>query len=289
MSYEIIERVTPSGVKFSIRNLVGKDQDDLTKGVKKSGANDASPFNKMLQSSLMSLGSLSQEQIKMETVTKLLSIDRAFMLVVMRQHSLDFKKEFDFKYEWPLNVGRNEKESFDYSVNFTHENFPVTAPIWMRDKIAELKKENKDMIYPDGYLNKFPEIFASYNEMLDHHKTFEGQFPKSKLKYKWEVLDGLTESNFSQAMKDDQRINMTIEMRKPKVAYVDDKSSKTTWVDFETTTAHLQDVEHLRDDIRDKEGLCDTSLTIQHPSDITRRERVNLIQLPVFFFPSLAR
>jgi hypothetical protein len=32
----------------------------------------------------------------------------------------------------------------------------------------------------------------------------------------------------------------------------------------------------------------DTSLAIQHPNDPRRRDRVNLVTLPVFFFPSQA-
>jgi hypothetical protein len=282
---DIVEKVTPSGVPFSVRNLIGEDQDMLTKAIKSTGETTA--FNQMMTNALRKLGNLEGDQIKPKVVSSMLSNDRAFVLLTMRQHTLSYKPNFDFKYEWPLQVGKRDKEVVDYSVDLNHENFPVIPYAWMRKKIAELQKEDP-AFKPDGHLIPFPVIYQDYSQMVSENKNVEGEFPISKKKYKWEVLDGLTEANYAKALREDIRINLMLEMRKPKYLFADGVK-KDVWAEFETKTAHILDLEHLRDQIRDIEGLVDTTLTIQHPTDVTRRERVNLISLPVFFFPSLAR
>lgn len=286
MQEQIVEKVTPSGVPFSVRNLIGEDQDMLTKQIKSTG--EATAFNQMMTNALRKLGTLEGDQIKPKTVSSMLSNDRAFVLLTMRQHTLAYKPTFDFKYEWPLQVGKREKEVVDYSVELNHENFPVIPYKWIREKIAQLKKEDPEF-NPDGHLVPFPIVYENYDQMLTDNKNVEGTFPISKLKYKWEVLDGLTEANYSKSLREDIRINLMLEMRKPKYLFQDTVKNKETWASFETKTAHIMDLEHLRDQIREIEGTVDTSLTIQHPTDLARRERVNLISLPVFFFPSLAR
>lgn len=287
MQEDIIERVTPSGVPFAVRNLLGEDQDTLTKQIKKSG--EGSAFNQMITSALRRLGNLTGDQIKAKVVNQMLSNDRAFVLLTMRQHSLGYKPSFDFRYDWPLRVGSMEKEVVDYSVTLNHKNFPVVPYIWMRDFIKKKAIDNPDY-NPDGHLEAFPVIYEDYDTMLSENTLVTGTFPKSGLDYQWEVLNGLTENNFSAAMNDDLRVNLMLEMRKPKWKFVDATDrKKDAWVMFETKKSHIIDLEHLRNQIKEVEGTVDTSLAIQHPTDMTRRDRVNLVSLPVFFFPSLAR
>lgn len=289
MAEELIERVTPSGVPFTVRNLVGSDQDTLTKKIKSEG--ESSGFNKMLHSALRKLGIQEGDQIKLNHINEMLSNDRIFILLTLRQHTLAYKKEFDFKYEWPLQVGKHEKQVEEYSVELNHENFPVVPYKWMRKKLAELKALNPEDPEPDGHLIPFPVIYENYSDMLQANKVVEGTFQKCGMKYRWELLDGLTENNYAKIVRDNMRINLSLEMRKIKVLFIDTSNAgkKDTWVSFETGPSHILDLEQLRGEILDIEGSVDTAITIQHPDDRERKERINLIALPVFFFPSLAK
>lgn len=286
---EIKNSVTPSGVKFGVRYLIGSDQDLLTKQMNKS---DSGAFNEMLFNALEYLGDKTKQTLTLKDVKSMLSNDRKFTLVVLRQHTLDYKKEFQFKFEFPLRQGGTEKQIFDFTVNFTHENFPVKPYHWVRTKIEELKKTAKDdnvsFPDPDGHIIEFPVIYNSYKEMLDENKfCVIDRLPKSGLKLKWELLDGEIERQYADQLRNDMRINLMIDMRKPKFAFL--KEDKETYAMYETQKYHIMDLEEIRMDIQDKEGSVDTSLTIQHPDDPSRKERVDLVSLPVFFFPSLGR
>lgn len=306
MNEEIIRKVTPSGLPFEIRNLIGKDQDTLTRNMKKEG--DRSAFNIMLTDALKSVGELTGDKINPKFVSNILSNDRAFMLIVMRQHSLDYKEDFDFNWEWPID-GKNKTQKVvqPYTVKLNHENFPVVPYKWMREHIAEAKAKHKleqdeaqkegngiaDFVEPDGHKVLFPELFASYADMLATHREIKGELPKSKVKYKWELLDGATEALYKNQLTEDMRINLMLEMRKPKWFWEAPTGlgteKKTLWADLDTARYHIQDLEHLRGEIMDIEGNVDTTITIVHQNDTTRKERINLITMPPFFFPSLAR
>jgi hypothetical protein len=294
----IRESVLPSGVPFSVRNLIGQDQDTLTRSVKKG---DSTAFNKMLCDSLRKLGDKDEGQITPADISRMLSNDRAFALLTLRQHTLDYKELFEFKYEWPLQENKQDKEIVDYAIKLDRHNFPVIPYHWVRKAIADDKKtaiENEiEYQEPDGHHILFPVVYSNYESMLGDQKVIKGKFPKSGEQYIWELLDGLKESKYADAVKSDTRVNLSLDMRGPKIAYsvpkelqdAQEPASKgklpTT---FDTSRAHVLDLEHLREEIREKEGSVDTSLAIQHPNDPRRRDRVNLVTLPVFFFPSQA-
>lgn len=284
---DIKESVTPSGVKFSVRNLIGEDQDLLTKQMNKG---DSGAFNEMLSNALQSLGNLEKNRITPKVASSMLSNDRKFILLTLRQHTLDYKEMFEFKYEFALRQGHNAKEVYDYEVKLTHENFPVKPYYWMREHLDKLSREDGtgEFVRPDGHIIPFPELYPSYDEMLAENKfVIVDALPKCGLKVRWELLDGLIERQFSEVMKNDMRVNLMIDMRKPKYSFM--KDGKEQWIMFDASKQHVIDLECLRSDIQDKEGNVDTSLTIQHPDDPARQQRVELIALPVFFFPSLGR
>lgn len=288
MSERIKDSVTPSGVKFSVRQLFGADQDMLTK--ESGGDSNAMKFNKMLHGSMRSLGVKGQTELTIKDIQNLLSNDRKFILLTLRQHTLKYKKTFDFKYEFPLRRGHNQKEQFEYSVEFSHENFPITPYYWVREEIEKEKKDNPDY-RPDGHEVLFPEVFQDYSDMLNTYREVKGTFPESKLAYVWQLLDGNAELKWGPSLED-IRINMMLEMRSPKIKALQQMNSEQkkedVWTSFETGRADLLDIEYMRSEIREKEGVVDTFLTIQHPNDLSRSQRVDLITLPVFFFPSQA-
>ena len=86
--------------------------------------------------------------------------------------------------------------------------------------------------------------------------------------------------------EDNIRVNMMIEMRKTKIIFK--QNGKLSSGMFETSNADILDVEQIRELMKDVEGTVDTSFVIQHQTDPTRKERVDLITLIDFFFPSRA-
>lgn len=284
MAERIKQSVTPSGVKFAVRNLIGADQDLLSEG---KNTAEKSSFNEMLHSTLRLLGDKHQSSITLKDVENLLSIDRKFILITLRQHTLNYQEKFSFVYEWPISEGQNNKEKFSYEIKFNNDNFPVIPPYWMRDFIeaekAKAEEKKEEYKKPDGHDVLFPVLFNTYAEMLAQYSVFQGTFPETGEKYKWSFLNGATEMRWSEAVRSKPRVNMAIEMRNPLISYMDDK-----WTMFETQRADILLLEHLRGEIKDKEGDVDTFLAIRHPNDMKRETRVDLVGLPVFFFPSQA-
>lgn len=295
------ESVTPSGVAFTVRNLTGFDQNTLSK----KSDNPSKQFNKMLADCMEQLGTLNGDSIKVEDVENLLSNDRKFILVVLRQFSLKYQKEFSFKYEWPVtgSGSKKDKEVQECSFNFTHENFPVIPYVWMRDAIEVIRRDNQVLIekgeednvkeIPDGHTVKFPILFASYDQMLAANSIHKGKFPESGMDYEFALLDGKVENKWAPTLSKEEniRINMMIEMHQPKVMYKakkdGDKDIKTTF-DPGSKSADLIDCEHIRKHIKEVEGTIDTSIVIQHEKDPGKSKRVDLITLVDFFFPSQA-
>lgn len=279
----IKKSVTPSGVEFSVRNLIGKDQDLLTRA---QDDGDSNSLNLMLYGALRSLGEKDQSKITIKDVESMLSNDRKFILVTIREHTLGYKKVFDFNFEWPLRKGSKEKEIVAYQVNFTPENFPVKPFYWVAEEIARLQAENKEY-KADGHINLFPIMYSSYAQMLTERRLIKGTFPSGG-EYQWNLLDGEMEKKYS---KVEMVINTMLEMRGIKLPFVngtdDNGKPKIALIMYDTANADIMDLEHLRTEIRQKEGTVDTFLTIQNPDNV-RSQRVDLISLPVFFFPSQA-
>lgn len=279
----IKKSVTPSGVEFSVRNLIGRDQNLLTRA---QDDGDTSAFNKMLKDCLRSLGEKDVTKITDKDVTNMLSNDRKFILVTVREHTLGYQPIFKFNYEFPLRKGSKEKEVVPFEVKFTPENFPVKPYYWVAEKIAELQKENPEYL-ADGHTNQFPIMYSNYSDMLSERRLITGTFPDGKA-YQWTLLDGEMEKKYA---KVDMVINTMLEMRGIKLPFVsgtdDSGKPKTILMMYDTDTADIIELEQLRTEIREKEGTIDTFLTIQNPDNI-RSQRVDLISLPVFFFPSQA-
>lgn len=282
----IKESVLPSGVPFAVRNLIGDDQDDLTRTSKK-GETAQATFNKMLANAMRRLGS-KDDTITPKDIAGMLSNDRKFALVTLRQHTLNYKPTFEFKFEWPLQKGEKKKEVVDYSIDFNHENFPVKPYWWVREAIAKIKDDTDPCYQADGHIKSFPKICDSYGDMLATYKENNGIFSNG-IKYKWDLLDGEKEMLYATEVNEDMRMNLLIAMRSPKYLFVSTKETqKDTWATFETGKVDAAILEDLRFEIFDKEGTIDTALVISHPTNRTEK-RVDLCQLPAFFFPSLAR
>lgn len=276
------ESVTPSGVPFIVRNLIGGDQRILSENEK--GGNG---FNVMLAGALLKLGDVEGDKITPAFVERMLANDRRFALVTLRQHTLKYNPVFNFNYEWPLEQGSRDKDVQEYEVNFNQESFPCIPYYWVREEIEKIKEKNPDYdVIKDG----FPKMFESYEQVIEK-RTITGTLPESEEEYEWYMLDGTTERNFQKVLTvDNITSNTQLEMRRVKVKWINDtkKNAKPVLVNFDIDSADMLDVEHIRKEIRGKEGLIDTWLTIRNQTNARKETRVDLVSLPAFFFPSQA-
>lgn len=292
MKNRIKESVTPSGVSFTVRALKGKDQATLTT-VSQSDSAAPSTIDQMLSDCLISLGVKGEAEITPKVVGRLLSNDRKFILVTLRQHTLNYQKQFEFKYDWPIDTNKRDKEVQNYSVNFTSDNFPVIPYWWLLEHIEDLAKEDADFKTPDGHDILYPAMFDNYDDMMLEHQEIEGVF-EDNTKYKWKLLDGKMEKNMLSVKK--ININTPIEQRAIKYLWGDapdteagEGAKKQVWTIFDVGEADVLDLEQIREEIRLKEGEVDTSLTIEHQTNPLKQVKVDLISIPAFFFPSLGR
>jgi hypothetical protein len=250
----------------------------------------------MLADCLKSIG--DDTNITEQKVQRLLSNDRKYALVQLRQHTLKFQESFDFKYDWPLSSGAKEKESFEYSVKFTEEYFPSIPYKWVREKIKEMTEQEDQPVKGeiDGVEvefapvklgeGHFPVMFKNYEEVLQHAER-ELYLPESGERLTYNLLTVDAEKKWSGVDRETMSANTAILMRSPKLSYSNDKGNevKTIW---DIRRADALDIEFVRRDIRDMEGMVDTYLTIEHQKDKSRSTRVDLITVADFFFPSQA-
>lgn len=291
MKNRIRESVTPSGVSFKVRALKGKDQETLTTVDQDNSS--TSSIDKVLANCLISIGNKGDAEITPKVVGGLLSNDRKFILVTLRQHTLNYKELFEFKYEWPIDSGKKDKDVQEFSVNFTSDNFPIKPYWWIKEKIEETLKDDPDIDIPDGHKVLYPVMFENYSDMIEEHQEVEGEFESGTL-YKWKLLDGQMEKNMVASKK--INVNTPIKMRNVKYLFGDapdveqgGDAKKQVWTIFNVSDADILDLEQLRAEIGDKEGMVDTGLTIQHQTNPLKQVKIDLISTPAFFFPSLGR
>lgn len=285
MAERILTDVLPSGVEFSVRSLKGRDQELITKA---KNVRDGSGFNEMLASCLTQLGDKKQGEITPNDVERMLSNDRKYAMVALRQHSLRHKPTFDFSYEWPLQGTRKDVQQ--YSVEFNSTDFPCVPYLWVREKIEQLKAEaaaNK-VEYTE---TKFPKLYESYSEMLAAHKEQTFVLPEDGTRLGWTLLTGEQESKFSKLDREQVNANTMISMRVPQVLLTPKEGvseAKQIGMGWMHSNADLLDIEAFRGEVRKVEGTINTTLVIQNQKDSTRTARVELLATPDFFFPSQA-
>lgn len=282
MSQRTLIDVLPSGVEFEVRNLRGSDQEDLTRA---KTLRDGSGFATMLASALLRLG--DNTNVTVNDVDRMLSNDRKYALIALRQHTLRYQKFFNFSYEWPLRAGQTAKELEQHSVEFTEESFPKIPYLWVRERIALLKSEalEKQELY-DG--SKYPVIYTNYGEMLAVHKEQNFTLQESGLTIRWSLLTGEQENKFGKIDPEVVHSNTMLTMREPKIVLQNQVEKKETLTGWNHSAADLLDVEDFRTEIRNVEGSINSTITIQNKKDSSRTARVELLATTDFFFPSQA-
>jgi hypothetical protein len=263
--------VFPSGVECEIEGLMGEHQRMLTEG---DNAKNSKGINLILKDRFKRIG--EKTNITEADIKRLLSADRKYALVRLRQLSLNFQKEFKFSYEFPTEGGRKEK--FQYSIEFDENDF-VTRPYgWVQAAIAKAKKEGVEAV-SEG----FPKLFDSYSE-LEEYREQEFKLPITGQVVKWQLLDGNTEEMVSKIDKKKLSSHTAIQLRKPRV------QDGEQLVNLNLDKLPLADIEALREHmLYEVEANVETDIEIKHKDDELRSARVDLVATPAFFFPSMAR
>jgi len=277
----IRDYVTPSGVAFTVVNYTGKQQRLISE---LTPENSNAKLNELLLSSIRRIG--SNQKLTADYFNTLTSVDRKFMLVVGRQHTLKYKESFEFTYTWPVSPGDQTKQTDSHNISFTSENFPVTPPIWMREYLSKQKEDGIDY-NPDGHNKPFPILYDSYEEMLAANKERRGTLPEADCQYKWELITGARELEKS---KSEAKININDQFPIHRAMYLFGVSQdgKEVWRAIDPEETDMLDVEHLRVEFQNVEGNIDTMLSIKklNSRDVAN---VDLLTVPAFFFPSLGR
>lgn len=286
-----VEKVMPSGVAITMLNLTGEHQALITSSDEKKRRN---AIDEMLLGCISRIG--DNYSPTLEDIGRLLSQDRAWCLFELRQFSNKRSPNFIFDYEYPVDDnGYRRKQR--YEVIFNREDFPQRPYYWTFEKMAEdYKKENGIELKCDLSENQiasmlekpYPELFSNYNEMLEIYKKQEVLLEDSNVVVYWEMMDGDKEKSYAKnANKKNVSSHDQILQRNPR--YNDGESELDNLPAVPLNELSQDDIEQLREDIVSKEAFIDTSVVLQYKEDARTTVSLNLITVPAFFFPSLAK
>lgn len=312
MAQRTHEFVLPSGVPCVTRSLIGEDYDILTSP---KYTKNGTQFVQLCKAALLKLG--DSEKISEEMIFKLLTNDRKFMLLQIRQHTMRFSNEFKFTWEWPLKDKQKDRQS--YEVIFSREQFPVTPYRWVAEAMKQQGKEvlsaqqveqnvnqarpvdspnlfdatadeaamaaEPRAVYSDPDQDAFPEVYSSYAEMLEDQSERKFDFEDEPTLY-WRLLNGRMEK--AQMSQQNTSVNQVIDMRQAHHK-IEIKGTGLTEKSFNSGKADAYMLDILRGEIMQTEGLIDTFLVIENQKDKTQQTRVDLVSVDSFFFPSMAQ
>ena len=285
------EIVLPSGIKARLRSLMGEHQVLISQSDEKKRRN---AIDEMLLDCIASLGEKSS--LTMQDIEKLFSADRAYALFRIRQLSNKTSDKFVFDYEFPVDANGSRRKQ-RYIVEFNKKDFPARPYFWVWEKMkADYKAANKlerDLTeeQEEEILEKtdFPEMFTSYEDIREKYFEQICTLPESGVAVHWYILDGESEKKFAANKKaKDVNSHDQIVLRKP-VYEEEDYKPGAVMPNVPLNKLSLEDIEALREDIMKKEANIETSVVIQYREDAGVQTSLNLITVPAFFFPSLAK
>lgn len=287
------ELVFPSGVKFGMLSLLGEHQRLITEQDEKKRR---SAIDDMLLSCISYIG--NKEKVTKEDIENLLSMDRAYALFELRKFSNKRSPNFVFDYEFPVDKTGNRRKQ-RYEVIFDKKDFPTRPYSWVLDVMAKeyIEKNGitsdtlEDEVVEDLCKNVelFPVIYDSYQEMLSIHKYQKTKLEDSNVEVSWQLLDGKYEKVYSINNSSKRATSHTqLLLRKP--TYNDGTFKEEQKLpDLPLDRLSYDDIEQLREEILKREANIETSVVIQYKEDASSIVQLNLISVPAFFFPSLAK
>lgn len=285
--------VTPSGVPVLLQATIGEHQSWITNSEE---TRRKTAIDDMLKDCIVELG--DKKDITAMDIDNIFSFDRAAMLFKLRQISNRLSPNFIFDYEFPVS-NKGEKRQQRYEVLFNKKDFKQRPASWVYDKmvtdyktaneIAVDEKLTEDQI-GEVLLQDFPVVYENYAEMLAAHKDQETILPDTGVKVLWKILDIKQERAFSEMKKNKETSSHDqLLLRCP--VYRDDSVEAGAKIlpQLPLNKLSSDDIETLRNDIITREASIDTSVTVQYRKEATLQKSLNLITVPSFFFPSLAK
>lgn len=285
-------KVLPSGVEIEMMNLIGEHQALITNSDEKKRK---TAIDEMLLGCVKRIG--DKTHITLTDIERLLSQDRAWALFELRQFSNRRSQNFIFDYEFPVDENGNRRKQ-RYEVIFDKKDFPQRPYYWVVEKmIDDYKEENKK---PSNYTlsidelnnlweNEYPIMYSSYDEMLSKYKEQEVLLPDSGVKVIWTLLDGEREKKYSQNVNSKKVTSHDQLLQRNPLYISEDYIQGKPMPSLPINVISQDDIETLREDILTKEANIDTTVVVQYKNDINSIVQLNLISLPAFFFPSLAK
>lgn len=304
------EYVAPSGIKTGILSLTGIHQSMITINDTKERRKG---IDKMMLDSISFIGDNTEPT--MADIKKMLEPDRSAILFEIRQLSNKRNPKFKFKYEFPVKDGQRRTQIV--SVNFNTKDFPFVPFKWVRDEMEKQYRtkegieeglELSELQKHDCYIEKvsiplesgpeeieqarpFPEMFKSYDEILELYSNQSLVLPESGVTLRWNLLDIETAERFVKNVdKSTISSHSQLEMRSPKII---DENLTTNEDNPVLIPAPLDimdwlDVEAGRKSIMDIEAQIETMIIVQYEDDVNEQAQVDLVTTAAFFFPSLA-
>ncbi len=257
----------PTGIECEVKEFTGKHQRLLTESSK--GKTHSDRLIELLTDIIVRVGSVTD--ITDKFIRDMLACDTKKALVEARQFTLDFETEFVFTYKYTDSEG--SKQELEMVIPINEGTFPF-KPVQIIDE--------------DGKLSD-----AAYTEYSDVIKDVDIILPKSQSRLTFTHLDGNGEK-IGVAVKKEHRSSHTIlSMRAPKTYFKADKDKNETPMKANLDTMAFKDIEHLRKEIKRREGTVDTEIMFDHPEAETKSADekeiiVDLISTVAFFFPSEA-
>lgn len=243
-----------SGVEAEVKALVGKHQKLLTQQTK--GTKHSDRLNLMLADILVRVGSVTN--ITPEFIEGMLSEDRRQALIVCRQFTMDFQKEFVYSYKYKH---EGETKTFDVKVDLKEDGtFPIT------------------------------QMPVQYSEYADIPMQVFMVLPKSKVEVRFNLLTGKGERIGANVKKDQRSSHTIMEMRNPVYKLVRE-GKEDTWMKLPLDKVGVTDLDALRVAMKEAEGKIDTEIQFEHPlwesgeadeQDVV----VDVLNTVNFFFPS---
>lgn len=285
-----VDKVMPSGVSITMQNLIGEHQALITSSDEKKRRN---AIDQMLLGCITRIG--NNYNVTIEDIGRLLSQDRAWALFELRQFSNRRSPNFIFDYEYPVDDNGSRRKQ-RYEVIFNREDFPQRPYFWVFSKmVEEYKKENN---LPDDYKlsenqegfileKEYPVMFEDYKEMLDIYKVQQLVLEDSGVTVIWEMMDGNKEKEYAKHVNKKQLSSHDQLLQRNPV--YDDGSGSEILPKLPINELSQDDIEQLREDILSKEANIDTSVVLQYKEDARTTVNLNLLTVPAFFFPSLAK
>lgn len=266
--------VFPSGVPFTVRAFIGGDMEKLSTTVGDIGAK---AFVQLIKDCVISIGDVAE--ITDTLINRLLTNDRKYLLIFLRQFSLNFKENFEFTHEWAVDGDGQKKDVTPHSVVI--DSFETIPYYWVKERIEKLTESNEE------FEKEFPIVYTNYEEMLSNNLNQTTTLKSTGMVVSWDLLTGAQENLFAHFTKKQRHINLPIVMRNPRTVLKAKKGDGDQLVKYETSTGDFMDLEQIRGEIREKEGNIDTSLSIKHP-ELEKVAQIDLIGTLAFFVPSLA-